>query len=245
MSGFWYTPTAGYPVYGSQSSSILQGNEENLVKLGFDKLATPTGYANHIVKVSNVETGYDFSAATLTSAGVMAGLTGLTSTGAVALTGATVTVATQAALDNSTKAASTAYADAAVAVETARAAPLASPTFTGVVTIPAGASIAGYAALAGAAFSGAVTVQAPTASANPASKSYVDAAIGSAGPVAAWVSGNTYLLGVVAYSPINFQTYRHITATSSLTTDPSLDKTNWALLGSAELSATSYFLGQL
>lgn len=52
----------------------------------------------------------------------------------------------------------------------------------------------------------------------------------SAANAAAWVSGNTYTTGQCVYSPIDFQTYRHITATSSLTTDPSLDTTNWVKL---------------
>ncbi len=46
----------------------------------------------------------------------------------------------------------------------------------------------------------------------------------------AWVSGNTYTTGQSVYSPIDFQTYRHITATSSLTTDPSADAVNWVLI---------------
>jgi hypothetical protein len=43
----------------------------------------------------------------------------------------------------------------------------------------------------------------------------------------AWVSGTTYAIGDVRYSPINFASYRRRTAGSG-TTDPSLDVTNWA-----------------
>lgn len=47
---------------------------------------------------------------------------------------------------------------------------------------------------------------------------------------AAWVSGTSYVAGNVVYSPINFQTYRCILATSG-TTDPSLDETHWVQIG--------------
>jgi hypothetical protein len=128
-------------------------------------------------KISNLANGTNpqdattvlqvFTSPTFTGTVTVASLTG---TGTINLTAGTVTVATQAALDNSTKAASTAYSDAAVAVEKARGlaaeallAPKASPTFTGTVTIPTGASIADYAPLASPAFTGAPTV--PTAAA--------------------------------------------------------------------------------
>jgi hypothetical protein len=52
---------------------------------------------------------------------------------------------------------------------------------------------------------------------------------GSAGGVL-WVSGTSYAVGYVVYSPIDFQNYRAIQATSG-TTDPSLDDTNWVQLG--------------
>jgi hypothetical protein len=44
-----------------------------------------------------------------------------------------------------------------------------------------------------------------------------------------WVSGTSYAVGYVVYSPINFQNYRCIQATSG-TTDPSLDDVNWVSL---------------
>jgi hypothetical protein len=44
----------------------------------------------------------------------------------------------------------------------------------------------------------------------------------------AWVSGTTYSVGDVRYSPINFASYRRRTSGAG-TTDPSLDATNWAL----------------
>lgn len=42
-----------------------------------------------------------------------------------------------------------------------------------------------------------------------------------------WVSGTTYVIGDVRWSPANFGTYRRKTAGAG-TTDPSLDATNWA-----------------
>lgn len=50
-----------------------------------------------------------------------------------------------------------------------------------------------------------------------------------------WVSGGTYVAGTSYYSPIDFQSYRAKTDHDSLTTDPSLDDTNWAVytLGSS------------
>lgn len=45
-----------------------------------------------------------------------------------------------------------------------------------------------------------------------------------------WVSGTTYAAGAVVYSPITYQTYRCILATSG-TTDPSVDTTHWVQLG--------------
>lgn len=59
-------------------------------------------------------------------------------------------------------------------------APLASPTFTGTVTIPAGASISGFALLASPAFSGTPTVPTATAGTNTtqaASTAFVQTAV--------------------------------------------------------------------
>ena len=51
----------------------------------------------------------------------------------------------------------------------------------------------------------------------------------SAGAVL-WVSGTSYAVGYVVYSPIDFQNYRCIQATSG-TTDPSLNTSDWTLVG--------------
>jgi len=45
-----------------------------------------------------------------------------------------------------------------------------------------------------------------------------------------WVSGTTYALYDVRFSPINNRSYRRIIAGAG-TTDPSADATNWALIG--------------
>lgn len=45
-----------------------------------------------------------------------------------------------------------------------------------------------------------------------------------------WVSGTSYAVGYVVYSPITFTNYRCIQATSG-TTDPSLDEVNWTSTG--------------
>ena len=73
---------------------------------------------------------------------------------------------------------------------------------------------------------GIATTQATNA-ANSATAAANSAA--SAGGVL-WVSGTSYAVGYVVYSPIDFQNYRCIQATSG-TTDPSLDETNWTALG--------------
>ncbi len=46
--------------------------------------------------------------------------------------------------------------------------------------------------------------------------------------VAVWVSGTTYAVGNVVYSPIDFKNYRRKTNGAG-TTDPSADSTNWAV----------------
>jgi microcystin-dependent protein len=97
-------------------------------------------------------------------------LTGLTTTGAASIgttlnvtgqtTLATATATTPATADNSTNIATTAH------VKAQGYAPLASPTFTGSVTIPSGASIAGYLTTASAAAAYA-TLSSPALSGTP------------------------------------------------------------------------------
>lgn len=66
------------------------------------------------------------------------------------------------------------------------------------------------------------------------------AAAEAASTASIWVSGTTYAIGNVRFSPINFKSYRRKTAGAG-TTDPSADSTNWQLLtglGDVDLSST-------
>lgn len=82
------------------------------------------------------------------------------------------------------------------------------------------------------------TTQATNASTSATAAANSATAAATSANASAWVSGNTYTTGQCVYSPIDFQTYRHITATSSLTTDPSLDTTNWTKIsGSGGISS--------
>ena len=74
----------------------------------------------------------------------------------------------------------------------------------------------------------AITASAAAVSATASASAAANSAA-SAGAVL-WVSGTTYAVGYVVYSPINFQNYRCIVATSG-TTDPSLNEVNWLSLG--------------
>ena len=80
---------------------------------------------------------------------------------------------------------------------------------------------------AAAAASASTSATEAIAAANSATAAANSAA--SAGGVL-WVSGTSYAVGYVVYSPITFTNYRCIQATSG-TTDPSLDETNWVSTG--------------
>lgn len=86
---------------------------------------------------SAIHTGFDAVYVAMLLRGLKGGETW---TGTHVFTGATVTFATQSALDSSTKAATTAYADAAVAALAATKADIASPTFTGTPSAPTAAA---------------------------------------------------------------------------------------------------------
>lgn len=66
-----------------------------------------------------------------------------------------------------------------------------------------------------------------TTQATNAAASATAAASSSAAVI--WVSGTTYAIGNVRFSPINFQNYRRKTAGAG-TVDPSTDTTNWGIL---------------
>jgi hypothetical protein len=59
-------------------------------------------------------------------------------------------------------------------------------------------------------------------------------AAANASNASAWVSGTTYALGDVVYSPVNYQSYRRIIAGDG-TTDPSADVTNWTKISAEPL----------
>lgn len=67
------------------------------------------------------------------------------------------------------------------------------------------------------------------ATAAAASAASAAASASAASQVASvWVSGGTYTIGNVRFSPITYSSYRAKTNHSGVTTDPSVDTTNWA-----------------
>lgn len=86
-------------------------------------------------------------------------------------------------------------------------------------------------AVAGAASASAASISA----ANSAASALASA--NSAGAMM-WVSGTTYALGAAVWSPLNRVVYRRIVAGAG-TTDPSLDVTNWALIGTLGLTVAT------
>lgn len=79
----------------------------------------------------------------------------------------------------------------------------------------------------------AASAAAAVVSANQASVSSAAAAAAAASMAAVWVSGGSYVFGVMVFSPINLLTYRAKTTHSGLTVDPSLDTTNWVSLSAS------------
>lgn len=59
-------------------------------------------------------------------------------------------------------------------------------------------------------------------------------AAANASNASAWVSGTTYALGDVVYSPVDYQSYRRIIAGAGAT-DPSSDATNWTKISAEPL----------
>lgn len=92
----------------------------------------------------------------------------------------------------------------------------------------------------GAAVDSDATAAAASASAAATSATNAAASATAAASVAsAWTSGASYTVGTVVYSPIDFQSYRAITTHSGVTTDPSLDTTNWVSIGGGGGGLTS------
>jgi hypothetical protein len=67
------------------------------------------------------------------------------------------------------------------------------------------------------------------AAASESLASSMAAAAASAATASAWVSGTTYSLGAVVWSPVNGRGYRRMVAGAG-TTDPSADAVNWSPL---------------
>lgn len=72
---------------------------------------------------------------------------------------------------------------------------------------------------------------ATTASTAATNATAAQTAAENAASATAWVSGGSYTLGDVHWSLIDFLPYRAKTTHSGLTTDPSEDATNWAVVG--------------
>lgn len=83
-------------------------------------------------------------------------------------------------------------------------------------------------AASGFAGNAASSASAASASATASSNSAITSA--NAAGAAAWVSGTTYAIGDVRWSPVNYYSYRRKTVGAG-TTDPSADTTNWTLAG--------------
>lgn len=90
----------------------------------------------------------------------------------------------------------------------------------------------GALALGNAGYSNALDAQASAAAAaaNASAVAANTLLAASYAGATVWVSGTTYALYDVRFSPINNRSYRRIIAGAG-TTDPSADATNWALIG--------------
>lgn len=87
--------------------------------------------------------------------------------------------------------------------------------------------------------SGEVNANAIIATTKAAEASASAAQAAAASGVTKWVSGTTYAEGDGVWSPLDYQSYRRI-VTGAGTTDPSIDVTNWALIGTSSPSAAVY-----
>ena len=114
------------------------------------------------------------------------------------------------------------------------------PTFV----TEANALAASFEALEDSATTAAATatIQAGNASDSAAAAALSEAAAAAGSSATAWVSGTTYAIGDVRWSPITLQSYRRKTAGAG-TTDPSADATNWAHLGAQTADAIRATLG--
>lgn len=230
------TPTAGDIIAGQVIELVYDGtNFVNacgfLMRTGNQVLNGNLSVTGTLGVTGNTTVGGTLGVTSNSTVGGTLGVTGNTTVGGTfAVTNQTtlqnatgVTVTTG---DNTIKLATTAFVTTATANEAAIR--LANDNTE--ITLRTAADLL-LAPLAGANFTGTVSVLYPVNPTDAAQRRYVDNAISASGSAPAWISGNTYLLGSTVYSPSTFLTYRHITTTSNLTDDPSIDLVNWMNLG--------------
>jgi hypothetical protein len=107
----------------------------------------------------------------------------------------------------------------------------------------AGAAASSASGASAAVAAGVATAQANADAAAAAAGASAAAAAASVGAIA-WVSGTSYSIGDLRWSPANRFIYRRLTAGAG-TTDPSLDATNWAPLVDASLGAEALFFASI
>jgi hypothetical protein len=89
------------------------------------------------------------------------------------------------------------------------------------------------------AVAGEINIDASTAQTAANTATAAASAATAAANAVLWVSGTTYSIGNVVFSPINFLSYRRKTNGAG-TTDPSLDSTNWAsIAGTGDVNTTA------
>jgi len=81
---------------------------------------------------------------------------------------------------------------------------------------------------------GAMNIDIAQVNADAISAAASATAAANASNASAWVSGTTYALGDVVYSPVDYQSYRRIVAGAGAT-DPSADATNWTKISAEPL----------
>jgi len=170
------------PVLGASTTSIGNTTAASTLNLAAGATLTATtkavniGTAGVAGSTTNIAIGSTTGTSTTTLQGITNGIT-------------------QTAGDSSLKLATTAFVTTADNLK----APLASPTFTGTVTIPAGASISGFAPLASPTFSGSPSLPTGTIGVTQspgnnttalATTAFVTAAVGAGGAVTS-VAGRT------------------------------------------------------
>lgn len=110
------------------------------------------------------------------------------------------------------------------------------PTLATEINIVAGEINTAAASAASSAASAGTSATTAYNQAQAAATSAASAA--AAGGASLWVSGTSYVLGNVVWSPLTYLSYRR-KSNGAGTTDPSLDTTNWALIGAPSTFPTT------